>query len=67
MVSEAAPARSPGSRPRLIASPRPCLVGPFALRDPATARYSRLAVDSLAAAVGRMGQEIPITTQKKRA
>jgi integrase len=32
-----------------------------------TARYSHLAVDSLAAAVGRIGQKIPTTGQKKRA
>lgn len=32
-----------------------------------TARYSHLAVDTLAAAVGRIGQKIPTTTQKRRA
>lgn len=32
-----------------------------------TARYSHLAVDSLAAAVGRIGRKIPTTEQKKRA
>lgn len=32
-----------------------------------TARYSHLAVDTLTAAVGRIGQKIPTTGQKKRA
>ena len=32
-----------------------------------TARYSHLAVDTLAAAVGRIGQKNPATNQKKRA
>lgn len=37
-------------------------------KDPrSTARYSHLAVDSLAAAVGRIGRKIPTTGQKKRA